>query len=148
MKYLFLFLTVSILTLTACSPATGIRVSKAWARHTARGETGAVYFLLENHSAKAEELTGVSSDVADVVEMHQTTMDGDIMRMRQVMSVPIEAKGSVEFAPGGYHAMLVEIKRDLNLGDEIQITWHFSDHQDITMNIPVQELDGGFMNGH
>jgi copper(I)-binding protein len=148
MKYLFLFLSVSILTLTACSPATGIRVSKVWARPTARGQTGAVYFLLENHSAKAEELTGVSSDVADVVEMHQTSMDGDIMRMRQVMSVPIEANGSVEFAPGGYHAMLVEIKRDLNVRDQIQITLHFSDHEDITMNIPVTEHDDDFMNGH
>jgi copper(I)-binding protein len=82
------------------------------------------------------------------VEMHQTSMDGDIMRMRQVMSVPIEANGSVEFAPGGYHAMLVEIKRDLNVRDQIQITLHFSDHEDITMNIPVTEHDDDFMNGH
>jgi copper(I)-binding protein len=67
MKRLFPFLLMSILLLTACSPATGIEVNKAWARPAARGETGAVYFVLENHSANAEEVAGVSSDVADVV---------------------------------------------------------------------------------
>ena len=53
MQRLFSFLLRSILLLTSCGPATGNEVNKAWARAAARGETGAVYFVLENHSANA-----------------------------------------------------------------------------------------------
>jgi copper(I)-binding protein len=80
--------------------------------------------------------------------MHQTRMDGDIMRMRQATSVPIEENGSVEFAPGGYHVMLVELKWDIYVGDDIQVRLHFHDHEDITLTVPVVEQGHDFMNGH
>lgn len=80
--------------------------------------------------------------------MHQTCMDGDIMLMRRITSVPIEGKASVEFAPGSYHVMLVELKRDLNIGDHIQVSLHFRDHEDITLTVPVLEQGQDFMNGH
>ena len=80
--------------------------------------------------------------------MHQTSLDGDIMRMRQATSVPIEAKGRVEFAPGGYHVILVELKRDLHVGDDLQVRLHFCEQEDITLTVPVPEQGQDFMNGH
>jgi copper(I)-binding protein len=149
MKRLYTILLVGIFLLSACDTATGIEVSQAWARPAAQGGTGAIYFLLENHSASADELTGVSSNIADAVEIHESKMDGDMMRMQQVMSVPIEGKAGVEFAPGGFHVMLIGLTQDLKVGDEFQITLHFANSEDITLPVHVQDMqDDNTMSDH
>jgi copper(I)-binding protein len=63
--------------LNACSAATGIRVSSAWARPALRNSNRAVYFLLQKHSAARDDLTGVSSEAAVAAEIHESKMAGD-----------------------------------------------------------------------
>ena len=126
--------------LNACLAATGIEISNAWARPALQDGNGAVYFLLQNHSAFRDELTGVSSDAAQAVEMHESKMEGDVMQMRQISSLPIGGKESIEFGPGSYHVMLVGLKQELKAGDELQITLHFKNHEDIRVIVSVQEM--------
>lgn len=140
MKRIFATLLLATFLLDACSAATGISISNAWARPALQDGNGAVYFLLQNHSVAADELTGVSSEAAGALEIHESTMEGDVMQMRQVSSVPIRGKESIEFGPGGYHVMLVGLKQELKTGDEIQITLHFKDHEDLLLSVPVQEM--------
>jgi periplasmic copper chaperone A len=148
MKYFFLILLAGAFLLSACNAATGIQVSNAWARSAAKDGNGAVYFLLQNHSAAADELTGASSDSAVSVEIHESRMEGDVMKMQQLMSVPLAGKASIEFAPGGYHVMLIGLKQDLEIGGQIELTLHFKDHQDITVSVPVQESGGNSTQNH
>ena len=114
-----------------------MEVQDAWARPAAQGGNGAVYFAI--HSSAAEELVGISSDVAEAVEMHESKMSGDVMEMRQLQSVPLGAREEMIFEPGGLHVMLVNLKQDLNAGDEIDITLHFKNYQDIPLRVPVQD---------
>ena len=138
-----------IFLLSSCDAATGIEISNAWMRPAAKDGNGAVYFALQNHSASADELTGVSSDIATAVEMHESKMEGDVMQMNQLMSIPIKGKASVEFAPGGYHVMLIALKKDVKIGDQVQVTLHFKDHEDMALNVPVQENEtDGSMQSH
>ena len=138
-----------ILLLSACDTATGITVKDAWARPAAQGGNGAVYFLVQNHSASADELVGVTSDIAEAVEMHESKMDGDVMQMKQVMSIPVKGKESIEFAPGGLHVMLIGLRQELKVGDEFQITLQFQGQGDLTLTVPVQEMgDGDSMSDH
>lgn len=139
MRRLVAIALAGTLLLSACDSATGITVKDAWSRPAAQGANGAVYFLLQNHSASADELIGVSSDVAEAVEMHETSMDGDVMQMQQVLSVPVKGKESIEFAPGGLHVMLIGLKQDLKVGDQFQIILQFARADDVTLNVPVQE---------
>jgi copper(I)-binding protein len=139
MKRLLAIALLGTLLLSACSSATGITIDDAWTRPAAQGDNGAVYFLLQNHSAGSDELIAVSSDVAESVEMHETTMEGDVMQMQQVLSVPVKGKESIEFAPGGLHVMLIGLRQDLKVGDHFQITLQFAEADDITLNVPVQE---------
>lgn len=148
MKYFFLTLLAGAFLLSACNAATGIQVSNAWARTASKDGNGAVYFLLQNHSAAADELLGASSDSAVSVEIHESRMEGDVMKMQQLMSVPLAGKASIEFAPGGYHVMLIGLKQDLEIGGQIELTLHFKDHQDITVSVPVQETGGNSTQNH
>jgi periplasmic copper chaperone A len=148
MKYFFLTLLAGAFLLSACNAATGIQVSNAWARTASKDGNGAVYFLLQNHSAAADELTGASSDSAVSVEIHESRMEGDVMKMQQLMSVPLAGKASIEFAPGGYHVMLIGLKQDLEIGGQIELTLHFKEYQDITVSVPVQESGSNSTQNH
>lgn len=149
MKRFLLMVAAGMLLLSACDAATGIEVKDAWARPALQGGNGAVYFLLENQSTSPDELTGVASNIAEAVEIHESKMDGDIMQMQRVMSVSLDGKGSVEFAPGGYHVMLIGLKQDLNLGDEFEVTLQFANAEDVTLTVPVQETqDNNSMSDH
>ena len=142
MKQVFVIILAALFLLNACSAATGIEISNPWARPAMKGSNGVVYFLLQNHSAGRDELTGVSSDVAEAVEIHESKMEGDVMQMQQVMSVPISGKASIEFAPGSFHVMLIGLKQELKAGDEIQVTLHFRNQKDIGLTLLVQEMEG------
>lgn len=141
MKPFRMIMLAGLFLLSACSASAGIEVSKAWMRPAAQGGNGAAYFLIQNRSDSADELTGVSSEVAGAVELHESRMEGDVMQMHHAMSVPIDGNTSLEFAPGGWHVMFIVLNRDLNVGDQVELTLHFRDHEDITVTVPVQEQE-------
>ena len=133
---------MAILFLNACSAPKGIAVRDAWMRPTAAGENGAVYFVLENDSTDQDELIKASSDLANAVEIHESSMAAgtDVMRMNQVSSVALDASSEVTFEPGGLHVMLVGLKKELKVGDVIELTLHFQKHADIPVSVSVAEF--------
>ena len=139
MNRTFVFVLAILLLLTGCAaPVTeGLEVRDAWARPAAQGANGAVYFVIR--SSNADEITSASSDIAEAVEMHESMMSGDVMEMHHLESVPLAAGEEVPFEPGGLHIMLVGLKQELKAGDEIEITLHFQNHEDIHVNVPVND---------
>ena len=57
------------------------------------------------------------------------TMAGDssqMMKMQQVASVAIPADGSVEFKPGSFHVMLIDLTDPLVVGSTFPLTLNFA----------------------
>ena len=109
-------------------------------RPAAQGENGAVYFVIHNHSATADELVGASSNIAEAVEMHESMLTGaDVMQMHEVASVPLDAFAEIEFTPGGLHMMLVGLRQETKVGDEIEVILHFRNFEDVGIMVPVRE---------
>lgn len=138
MKRTVELLFIAVLLLTACSPKEGIEVRDAWARAAAPGENGAVYFVIHNYSAADDSLVGVSTDVAETAEIHETSMAGDVMEMHMLPTVLLAAGEDVEFSPGGLHIMLFNLQRELKIGESIEITLHFQTSADIPLTVHVQ----------
>ena len=139
MKRIIPIILTGIFLLTACGPEKGIEVHSAWARPAMQDGNGGVYFELHNHGSTPDELTGASSDVAEAVEIHESRMNGDVMEMNMMPSLPIDAYADVAFKPGGLHVMLINLKQDLKLDDEIEIVLHFKNHKDITVHVIVKD---------
>jgi hypothetical protein len=132
------------LVLAACissSPSTSgpIKVENAWARTGVTGGTGAVYFTMGNSATQDDKLVGVSSDVSDVVEMHNTLMEGGVMKMRMQPDIPLSAGGKVELKPGGMHIMLMRLKKDLKPNDTVRLTLQFEKAGKVELSAPVKE---------
>jgi periplasmic copper chaperone A len=83
-------------------------------------------------------LTGVSSPVAGVAEVHEMKMDGDVMKMRAVPVLEIPAGGTVELKPGGYHLMLMDLKQALPLGSLVPVTLMFKDGKGAERRVEVK----------
>jgi copper(I)-binding protein len=138
MKRIFLLGLVLLLTLSACSAPGDMEVHSAWVRPTARGENAAVYLTLHNHSSDDDELIGASSPAADAVELHESTMENDVMQMNMIMSVPIASEEEIVFAPGGLHIMLIGVKEALVLGGHIAVVLNFNNHEDIAVEVQIE----------
>jgi len=149
MKMKLMSVFVYLLLLSACGAKEGIEVRDAWARTSTEGMNSAVYFVIQNHNAEADELIGAASDVADAVEVHESKMEGDVMMMNRVDSIALEPSSKVEFMPGGFHVMLIGLKQDLKAGDEIEVTLQFRNGPDITVKATVKDASGmQNMGGH
>jgi len=131
---------VFLLSGCAASATEGVEVRDAWARPVAQAGNGAVYFVIR--SSEADEMISVSSDVAEAVEMHESRMNGDVMEMHPLHSVPLGAGELVRFEPGGLHVMLIGLKQELKVGDKIEITLHFKNLQDMQQSVPVRDTPG------
>ena len=139
MKYILPVILIGTFLLSACSAPGDIEVHQAWVRPTAEGENAAVYLTIHNHTANDDELISASSNVADVIEMHQSKMENDVMQMDMLTSLPLAADEEVIFTPGGWHFMLVNIKQELVLGEHMGLTLHFKNHADIVVNVHIED---------
>ena len=90
------------------SSGSALAFDNAWVRAPIAGRTvTAAYCDITNRGDVAVVITGFASDHPGVrVEIHETTEDDGMMRMRPLARVTIPAKANVSFAPGGRHLML------------------------------------------
>ena len=84
----------------------------------------AAFMLIKNTSNSADRLLSVVSDFAEA-SIHETTMDGDVMKMEEVAGVDIPAGQSVELKSGSYHIMLVNPTKSLKVGNTVTLTLEF-----------------------
>ena len=133
--------------------STSIAVEQPWARATPSGaKTGAVYMTIDNKSDTADRLTGVSSAVADKLQIHEMKLENGVMQMREISGgLPIPADGSVVLKPGSYHVMLIGLKKPLTAGETFPLTLTFEKAGNISVTVPVQAMgamqDKGGMGG-
>ena len=73
-------------------------------------------------SAQDARLVEARSPVAGLVEVHEMSMDKDVMKMRAVKALDLPAGKSVELKPGGYHIMLMDLKQQMKEGDTVAVT--------------------------
>jgi hypothetical protein len=59
--------------------------------------------------------------------------------MSHQKQVTIPANGSIVFAPGGYHLMLMKPKRSLRDGDEVSVNLVFDDDSKYSVNFKVRK---------
>jgi len=144
-----IILAVAVLAATgvhAQTPAPAITVENVWARATApSAKTGALYLTIIDHGAP-DRLTGVTTPVADMAGLHQTTMQDNVMRMRPVDGLAVTAGAPVKLAPGGYHVMLMGLKQQLKPGQSFPVTLTFAQAGTVQASATVASAGATEMN--
>ena len=101
-----------------------VSVDQPWIRATVAQQksTGAFFQL---RAASDSRLVGVRSPAADMVQIHEMAMEGDVMKMREVPGIDLPAGKMVELKPGGYHVMMMGLKQAIKPGDSVPLTLVF-----------------------
>lgn len=120
-----------------------VTVTNAWVKPTVPGQpvAGAYMTLLSDHDVN---LISASSTVAKSAEIHEMSMTGNIMRMRQIKQLPLHAGKAVELAPGGFHIMLIDLHHQINDGEIIPLKLVTEDKEGnkktISMNVKAKDV--------
>jgi copper(I)-binding protein len=102
-----------------------VTVSNAWVRATVAQQTATGAFM-QIRSTQTLQLVGVRTPLTPVAQVHQMSMSNGVMRMTEVASVEVGPTQPLELKPGGYHVMLMDLKRALQPGQPILLTLVFS----------------------
>lgn len=119
--------------------AGALRIMHPWARASAgHGDTGAAFMAIANTGSEDDKLLAVSTAIARKAEVHETTMDGGVMKMRMLMGgLAIPAGGQVELKPMGLHVMLMGLTEKLIEGETLTLTLIFEKAGSVELAVPV-----------
>ena len=128
MPKLLFAVAAALLVAASAAAQTGaagtVEITGAWARATPGGaENGAAYLTIR--SPQGDRLAGAATPLADKAELHAMTMDGGIMRMRELDAIDLPAGQPVTLKPGATHIMLVGLKQKLQTGQSVPLTLRF-----------------------
>lgn len=125
---------------TTTPDAPEITVTNQWARTSPMAtDMGAAYMTIE--ASALDELIGASVDmsVAMMAEVHETITENGATKMQEVERIEVTPDAPIEMAPGGYHIMLMGLKKPLETGETITVTLKFSKSGETSVEVPVQE---------
>lgn len=109
--------------------AAELQVNEARIRLLPGDLPAAGYFTLMTTSEADITLTGADSPAFGNVTMHRTINQDGVTRMQPVAQLELEAGEQIEFAPRGYHLMLMKRTRPLAIDDDIEVTLLFANGQ-------------------
>lgn len=147
-RWLISLLATSVLVGCSSPQPSNLAVSRAWARPVSDGAAlVVVYFEVTSDAPDTLTAVKVAPELADQVQLHGP-MGGSSEEACNIhgpsggssiganpFSVPSDRPLVLE--PGGVHAMLVEVKRDLVVGDTFSASFVFSSGRRVVADVVV-----------
>lgn len=96
------------------------------------------FMTITNSGSGDDRLIGAASDAAGRMEIHEMTMDGDVMKMRELEDgLTVPAGQTATLQPGGYHVMFMDLSGPFTEGQSITVTLTFENSGDVEIVMPV-----------
>jgi copper(I)-binding protein len=137
------------LSLAGCVPSEEVTISDPWVRASefsasAGGMTG-VFMQITNNKSEAITLVGGKTDSAAMVEIHEMAMIDDEMKMQRLDGgLVIQPGETAVLEMGGYHVMLMNLKKPITAGDVLSLTLDFEGAEDVELkNLIAKPSEGG-----
>src|SRR5690606_33649757 len=85
-----------------------LHIGHPYARPTVPQQPAAgAWMTIENRGKSTDKLVAATAPIAREVQLHTMTLEGNVMRMREVDLIEIKPSATVRMIPGeGYHLML------------------------------------------
>jgi copper(I)-binding protein len=120
-------------------------IDHPWSRATPKGAAVAGgYMKITNTGTTPDRLLGGSAEVAKRFELHEMSMEGGIMKMRELSNgLEIPPGATVELRPGSYHVMMQNLSRQLTKGERVKASLTFEKAGKIDIEFAVDAVGGG-----
>ncbi len=119
-----------------------LEISQPWARATApTAPAGGGFLTIANRGTATDRLIAVRTSVAEQAQIHEMKMDGNVMRMRELEhGLEIPAGATVTLAPGGFHLMLMGLKKPLTKDTRVPLTLVFEKAGSIDVELAIEAM--------
>ena len=85
----------------------------------------AVYVSIFNNSDEVFKVNSISTDISSKAEIHDVLIENDIVKMKKVKKLVINANDKVYMQPGGMHIMLMNLNKELEDGSFFFLNFSF-----------------------
>jgi copper(I)-binding protein len=117
-------------------------IEAPWLRATPAGaKVAAGYLKITNTGQEPDRLTGGSLPMAKTVEVHETAMAGETMKMRKLaQGLEIKPSQTVELKPGSYHLMFLGLQEAVKPGQPVKGTLTFEKAGTVDVDFSVRPI--------
>lgn len=135
------FILLSLLLLSGLSQAE-LTIENGHVRAMPPGQPNTAAFLhVTNHGKENVRLVDVSTPVSKKAEYHSHTKgENGMMRMAKEPHIDIPAGETFIFKTGGYHIMIMGLKKPLLPNQTVNITLKDSNGQEYPFSLPVVSI--------
>ncbi|WP_422000820.1 copper chaperone PCu(A)C [Reyranella sp.] len=126
-----------------------LKIHQPWTRATPpTAPAGGGFLTITNTGTTPDRLIAAQSPAANKVEIHEMTMDGSVMRMRELeKGLEIPPGATVALKPGGLHIMFMGLKAPFNRDKPVSATLVFEKAGKIDIELAVEPM-GAAQPGH
>jgi copper(I)-binding protein len=119
-----------------------IQIEHPWALATpGRAKTGAGYLKITNHGTAPDRLISLSSPASQRVQIHQTSNDGTVAKMRPLeKGLEIKPGETVELSPGGMHIMFEGLRAPLIEANRVKGTLVFEQAGTLEVEYTIEPM--------
>jgi copper(I)-binding protein len=128
----------------------GIEVTHPWVRETPKGvRVAAGYVKIKNSGSEADRLIGASLKGAEKGELHESSVEDGIARMRRKPDgIPIAPGETIELKPGALHIMFLGLESSLDADGYVDGSLKFEKAGDMPLDFYVEPLAAGSAGDH
>lgn len=107
------------------------------------------FLTIANDGKEADKLVSAATEGVKRVEIHEMTMQNDVMKMRKLEGgLDIPSGEKVVLKSGGYHLMFIEPEKPYKEGETVPVTLEFEKAGKVTIDFPVTAQSGQKSVGH
>ncbi|MEQ4426025.1 copper chaperone PCu(A)C [Campylobacter jejuni] len=119
-----------------------IEVKNAFVKQTPpHAQNSAIFLTIFNNTNKDIALISAKSDISEVSELHTHIHKDGKMMMQKIPEIIIKAHSSTELKSGGYHIMLLKLKKPIIKDTKVNLDLKFNNHKTIELkNIDSEEF--------
>ena len=116
-----------------------LTISDGFSRATLpNAPVGGGFLTITNKGAADDRLIAATSPAAADVQLHEISMEGDVMKMRELAEgIPVPAGETVSLQPGGLHLMFMQLTGPLVEGTSFPVTLTFEKAGTVTVELSV-----------
>lgn len=121
-----------------------LAISDAYVRAMLPGQpVGGGYLTIQNSGDADDKLVSVTSGNAGKVELHEMTMENNVMKMRELKGgIAVPAGATVKLTPNGLHVMFKQVKTPFKQGATVPVTLTFEKAGPVAVTLPVLSVQG------
>ncbi len=108
----------------------------------------AVYVSIFNNSDEVFKVNSISTDISSKAEIHDVLIENDIVKMKKVKKLVINANDKVYMQPGGMHIMLMNLNKELEDGSFFFLNFSFDNKTSKKVKVMVlnKKMKENFIN--